>query len=121
MPDSLELFPGVDLGRDPPNGGCAQPIGRRRSRYRPAPARTVLQRALWERRFAALGTELTRLSALVARLEKQMAAEHRQAQDNAAMLELINKRLTQVLHDRSLRQAPSAVPQHSRKRPLGHD
>ena len=33
-PDTLELFPGLDLGRGPANGGCTTPIGRRRNRRR---------------------------------------------------------------------------------------
>jgi hypothetical protein len=43
IPDTLELFPGLDFGRGPSNGGAARPIGRHRNRraqpaLRPPPA-----------------------------------------------------------------------------------
>jgi hypothetical protein len=119
--DELGLFLPVDnsISRAPREGYAARPIGRRRSRYRPSPARTVLRRALWERRFSTLGEQLGKLSLRLARVEQRLAAEHRQAAENAETLALILRKLTQFQHDLQLRDTPAVPLRHTRRRPLG--
>jgi hypothetical protein len=119
MLDTLELFPDIASDTVPRDGYARRPIGRRHRRRRPAPARTVLRRALWERRFAAQDEQLARVGASVARLERKVDAERQRSADNAEMLALLLRKLTQLGHDLQLRETPIVPPRHTRRRPLG--
>ena len=117
MNDIPALFPDLPEATSPGNGSALHPIGKRRGRYRPA--RTVLQRALWERRFAALGDQVSRLAMAVAKLERWLEIERRQSADNAEKISLVLLKVAQLGHDLHSRETPVVPPRHSRKRPLG--
>ena len=140
-PDTLELFPGLNLDRGPANGGCVALIGRRRNRWaQPAlrqvrpPSPTVkavlgLQLHLSER-FDALLAAIGRLEQAIAGVTAPATLEERLAQeiamlaqvrrDEAELLVPILKRLTAI--ERMLRGSDGDIgrfPKHSRRRPLG--
>jgi len=140
-PDTLELFPGLNLDRGPANGGCVALIGRRRNRWaQPAlrqvrpPSPTVkavlgLQLHLSER-FDALLAAIGRLEQAIAGVTAPATLEERLAQeiamlaqvrrDEAELLIPILKRLVTI--ERMLRGSDGDIgrfPKHSRRRPLG--
>lgn len=121
MNDVATLFPDLPDAKAPGDSYALRPIGKRRGRYRPAPARTVLQRALWERRLSALGNQISRVAVTVAKLERRLDVEHKQGAANAELLALVLRKLTQLGHDLNLRETPVVPLRHTRKRPLGHD
>src|SRR6516164_3311208 len=137
-PDTLELFPGLNLDRGPANGGCVALIGRRRNRWaQPAlrqvrpPSPTVkavlgLQLHLSER-FDTLLAAIGRLEQGVAGLTVPGAWEERLAAEitllvqvrraEAELLVPILKRLAAI--ERLLRGGDIGnFPRHSRRRPL---
>jgi hypothetical protein len=115
------LFPDLVEIRLPRDGFAQRPIGRSPRRRRPAPARTVLRRAVWQRHFISLGDQVGRLAMAVVRLERQLEAERKQSAANSEKLDNALRKLTQLGHDLQLRETP-AVPlhhTHTRRRPLG--
>ena len=139
MNDTLEMFPGLDLGRGPVNGGAARPIGRRGGR-RPQPAlrrarppsptvKAVLGLQLHlSERFDTLLAAIGRLEQGVAGLTVPGAWEERLAAEitllvqvrraEAELLVPILNRLAAI--ERLLRGGDIGnFPRHSRRRPLG--
>jgi hypothetical protein len=133
------MFPGLDLGRGPINGGAARPIGKGRGR-RPQPAlrrtrppsptvKAVLGLQLHlSERFDALLDAIGKLERTVAAsivsvaLEERLTAEIAMLvqvrRDEAEHLVPILKRLVAI--ERLLRDGDiGTFPRHSRQRPLG--
>jgi hypothetical protein len=121
MNDLAELFPGVDLGSAPLNGGAQAPIGRRRGlrpqpalrRYRPPSATLMLLAQLrWQ-----LDEGLTGLGQTLKRIESDFAGSVEILGELAESINHMRVRLTALERHAGIRPAPE-VSRHSRRRPL---
>jgi hypothetical protein len=122
MADLAELFPGIDLGSAPVNGGCTAPIGRVQSRraqpalrrHRPPSATMMMLAGLRKQLgdgFADLGIILKQVGSDVARAADSAA-------DLAEAVDHLRARLTALERAVGTVEAP-VIPRHTRRRPLG--
>jgi hypothetical protein len=119
--DLAELFPGIDLGSTPRNGGCTAPIGRKRGRrpqpalrrYRP-PSATMMMLAGIRRQ---LDDGLTGLGQTLKRIEDDVTRTADSAADLAEAVDQLRVRITALERHAGIRPQPE-VPRHSRRRPL---
>jgi hypothetical protein len=124
MADLAELFPGVDLGSAPRNGGCTAPIGRERTRraqpalrrYRPPSATMMLMAAPRTQ----LSDGFTKVEIILKQVGSDVARTADSAADLAEAVDHLRVRLTALERHAGIRPPPE-VPRHSRRRPLSHD
>jgi hypothetical protein len=123
MADLGEVFPGVDFGNAPGNGGCQSPIGSRRRgrpgqpalrRYRPPSATMMLLAGLRKQ----LGDGLDAVKRTLTRIEGDVARTADSAADLAEAVDHMRIRLTALERAAGVIEAP-VIPRHSRRRPLG--
>ena len=121
MADLAELFPGVELGTRPANGGCTAPIGRGRSRRaQPAlrryrrPSATLMMLAGIRRQ---LDDGFTGLGQTLKRIEGDFTGSLEILGELAESIDHLRVRLTALERHAGIRPAPE-VPRHSRRRPL---
>jgi hypothetical protein len=121
MTDLAELFPGVDLGSTPKNGGCAAPIGRRQSRraqpalrrFRP-PSATVMMLASLRKQ---LGDGFTSVGIILKQMGSDVARTADSTADLVEAVDQLRVRLTSLERALGTIEAPS-IPRHTRRRPL---
>jgi hypothetical protein len=121
MADFAELFPGIDLGSTPRNGGCIAPRGRgsgRRPspalrRYRP-PSATLMMLAGIR---AQLSDGFTGIKVTLRRIEEDVARNADTLAELSETIDHLRVRLTAVERHAGVRPVPE-VPRHSRGRPL---
>jgi hypothetical protein len=121
MADLAELFSGIDLGSVPRNGGCAAPVGRRRSRraqpalrrFRPPSALMMMLAGLRQQ----LGDGLDAVKRTLTRIEGDVARTAGSAADLAEAVDQLRVRITALERHAGIRPQPE-VPRHSRRRPL---
>jgi hypothetical protein len=119
MNDIAELFPGVDLGQGPQNGGCASPIGRK-ARRRPQPARHPHRAASPTLRgLASLQLQVTAgFDALIEALSRLENAVDRLRREQVEVPAQLMRRMAEL--ERAMGKNQLHVPaHHSRRRPLG--
>jgi hypothetical protein len=117
MPDLAELFPSIDLGSAPRNGGCATPIGRRRvyrpRRFRaPSPMMTMLAQLRKQ-----IGDGFVTIGFALKRIEGDTARNADSAAELAEAVDQLRVRIT-ALERHGGSRPPPEVPRHSRRRPL---
>jgi hypothetical protein len=119
MADTLEMFPGLELGRGPVNGGAARPIGRVRGR-RPRPAlRRSRPPSPTARALASLQLQLTAgFDALTEALGKLESEVCRLRREQIELPSQLLRRMTEL--ERAVGRNELHIPaRHSRRRPLG--
>jgi hypothetical protein len=122
MADLAELFPGVDLGSAPRNGGCTAPIGRGQTRraqpalrrYRPPSATMMMMAGLRQQ----LGDGLDAVKRTLTRIEGGVARNADSTADLAEAVDQLRVRITALERAAGVIEAP-IIPRHSRRRPLG--